>query len=321
MSLDILRLFKDRNAVVSGEKISAELGISRAAVWKKIEALRKKGFVIKAVPSKGYQLLHYPDLSPEGILLRLDSGLFKEVLFYQSLDSTNKRALSLASKEGIGSGTVIIADSQDKGKGRLGRSWFSPSGANIYMSIVLQPEIAPRDATLITVIAALACAAALRTATGLEFRIKWPNDIVYSGKKTGGILTEIRSDPDKILMAVIGIGINVNTGGDQFPEELRPIATSVRSETGRHHSRNEIIIGILREFEGRYLLFKDKGRGPLIKELRTLSSTIGQKVRVIVGNEVITGIAEDIDDEGVLLLRTASGEPRRISSGDLTMLR
>jgi len=321
MSQEILRLFKDKETVLSGQKISKALGITRAAVWKKIRALRKKGFIIKAVPSKGYQLLKYPDLSPEEILLRLGGQLFKDVFFHKSLDSTNALALALSAGGDIKSGTVIIADRQDKGRGRLGRSWFSPAGANIYMSIILRPEIAPRDGTLITILAALACAKALKDKTGVNVSIKWPNDLMASGRKIGGILTEIRSDPDKINLAVIGIGINVNIDCAQLPEELRSTATSVRNETGRLHARNEIVAGILMEFESWYKELKSTGRAPLLSELRRLSSTIGQRVNVSTGREMLTGLAEDIDEEGMLLLRLSSGELRRISSGDVTLLR
>jgi BirA family biotin operon repressor/biotin-[acetyl-CoA-carboxylase] ligase len=260
------------------------------------------------------------DLSSEAIIAELRSDFWKKIICYGSVDSTNDLALALSLKSSE-SRTVIISDSQAKGRGRLGRVWASPPGRNIYMSAVLVPEIEPREVTFLTVAAALACASALRSKTGIITTIKWPNDLMARGNKIGGILTELRSVGDKIKFAVIGMGINLNSGSEDFPEELRHIATSVKEETGRDHPRNEIIAEILNELERWYKRLINESRFPLLEEWRKQSSTIAKRVRITLCKEELSGLAEDIDDEGMLVLKLASGEKRRISAGDLTELR
>lgn len=260
------------------------------------------------------------DLSSRAIIAGLRSDFWKKIICYESVDSTNEFAMALSLKSPE-SRTVIIADSQAEGRGRLGRVWVSPPGRNIYMSAVLVPEIAPRDVTFLTVAAALASASALRSKTDLIANIKWPNDLMVRGKKIGGILTELRSGHDKINFAVVGIGINVNSGGEDFPQELEHIATSVKEETGRYYSRSGIIAEVLNELEQQYKKLINEGRFPLLEEWRRLSSTIGKRVRITLCTEVLSGLAEEIDEEGMLVLKLASGERRRISAGDLTELR
>lgn len=321
MLQEVLRLLKGGEGYVSGEKISTGLGLTRAAVWKKIGILRREGFIIEAIPSRGYRLIQSPDLSVEEILAEVRGDFWKEVLFYKTIDSTNDLAASLSVKKNLASGTVIIADMQEKGKGRLGRRWLSPPGLNIYMSVILKPEMAPRDATLLTVLSAVAGAVAIRGESGLQASIKWPNDLIVSGRKIGGILTEVRTDPDKINVAIIGIGINVNIEAAEFPDEIRTIGTSLKAETGQHYSRSRIIVRILREIESWFHILKKDGRVPLLQEWKRLSSTLGKEVKVTTGEEIISGTAEDIDDEGMLIMRLPSGIKRRISAGDLTELR
>jgi BirA family biotin operon repressor/biotin-[acetyl-CoA-carboxylase] ligase len=318
----ILQLLREGPGHVSGERISAELGLTRAAVWKKIRTLRDKGFVIDGVPSRGYRLLSAPDLSADEVLSLLKGDFWKKLLFYQSVASTNEVASALVSHGDNGSiGTVIIADAQERGRGRLGRRWVSPPGLNIYMSIVLRPDILPRDATLLTLLAAVASARGVRHSTGADVSIKWPNDLVASQKKIGGILTEARSDPDRITQAVIGIGINVNMECRDLPDGIDAIATSLLEETGKRQSRTKIIAAILEEFEYWYKLLMRSGRGALLSEWRKLSSTLGRRVSVVTARETVQGRAEDIDDEGMLVLRLPSGEKRLIGAGDLTLLR
>ena len=258
------------------------------------------------------------DLSSLAVFAGLRSDFWKKIIRHESINSTNEFALSLRGPE---SGTVIIADSQARGRGRRGRVWISPPGSNIYMSAVLKPEIAVRDVAFLTVAAALACAFALRSKTGLNVNIKWPNDLMVSGKKIGGILTELRSGQDKINFAVIGIGINVNSRDEDFPGALVNIATSIKEVTGKYFSRSGIIAEILNELERWYKKLMGDGRFLLLEEWKRLSCTIGKEVRVTLCNEVIAGFAEDIDEEGMLVLKLASGERRRISAGDLTELR
>jgi BirA family transcriptional regulator, biotin operon repressor / biotin---[acetyl-CoA-carboxylase] ligase len=316
----ILSLLKSPAAVISGQEISNRLGISRAAVWKKILALRNKGYVIEALPSKGYCLKSAPDLAQDYLLMRIRSGLWKDILVYDSVASTNDLAMSLATKGEIGPGTVLVADRQTRGKGRLGRTWESPAGTNIYMSLVIRPGLEPKDTTMLTLLGAVAGALALQKSCAVPVSIKWPNDLVVSNNKLGGILTEVRADPDRVALAVIGMGINVNMDSRGLPEIIRDIATSVRIETGIHHPRNEIIIQLLREFEQWFFILKKEGKKPLLDAWRKNSSTLGRKVSVVMRDVTWTGSAEDIDDNGMLILKMRSGKRKTISSGDISFL-
>jgi len=317
----IINLLKNYNKYLSGAKISAELGITRAAVWKKIVSLRKKGFIIEAAPSKGYLLVKSPDLSAEYIKSAVKGGLWKDIFVYDLVSSTNELAMSLAAKKDLMSNTVIIADSQKKGKGRLGRMWMSPPGRNIYMSIAFKPRLYTRDATMLTLLTAVASVHAIKKITGLPVSIKWPNDLVLAGKKLGGILTEIRADIDKVNLAVLGIGINVNIGKEDFTDEIRALATSIKEETGEYCSRDELVIEVLKQIELFYSMLINLGKQPLLNEWKKLSSTLGKSVKVVIGDETLTGLAEDIDDNGMLILKLDSGLRRQISAGDITLLR
>ncbi len=215
----------------------------------------------------------------------------------------------------------MLADSQGKGKGRLGRFWISPSGVNIYMSIITRPEADPEDATLLTIMAAVGCTIALRRVTDLNVSIKWPNDLMASDKKLGGILTEMKTCPGRVIFAIIGIGINVNVDIDVFPDDVKKIATSVKNETSKVYSRTEIIAEILNELDKWYKILKGMGKKILLTEWQRLTSTLGREVKVSVGKETFAGLAESLDDKGMLILRLMSGELKRISSGDLTILR
>ena len=255
----------------------------------------------------------------EEIKAKIRGDIGKKILFYEKVGSTNTIALDLADR--TQEGTVVIADCQEKGRGRLGRSWISPPGVNIYMSIILMPEIEPKYATLVTIMAAVACTTALRRATALDISIKWPNDLIVSDKKLGGILTELKTDRKRILFAIIGIGININIDITEFPDDIRDITTSVKNETGKPCSRENIVAEILNEMNKWYMILNTKEKEPLLAEWQHLTSTLGKKVMVIVGQETYTGFAESIDNEGMLMVRLPSGEMKRISSGDLTILR
>lgn len=321
MLTDIIRMFKEKDGYVSGEEMSRALGITRAGIWKRIEELRNKGYKIQASTAKGYKLVKSPEFSLEELEMFVQGDMGREIIFFESIGSTNTAALELAEK-GAPHGTVIIADRQAKGKGRLGRTWVSPPRSNIYMTIILRPELEPKDATLLTIMAAVSCAKGVMKSTGLKAEIKWPNDLMVSSKKLGGILTEMKSDPDGIVFAVIGIGINVNSKTKKdFPPDIRGIATSIREELGKIQSRTFIIAEILKELEHWYKVLLAEGRKPLFDEWKRLSSTLGRKVRVTAGRETFIGVAEDIDDEGMLILRLSSGVLKKISAGDVMMLR
>jgi BirA family biotin operon repressor/biotin-[acetyl-CoA-carboxylase] ligase len=260
------------------------------------------------------------EFSLEDIKARIKGSIGREILFYDTVDSTNTIAEMLAEK-GKAEGTVIIADSQVKGRGRLGRSWVSPPGMNIYMSIILRPEIESKDITLVTIMTAIGCTIALRKVTGLNVTIKWPNDLIISKKKIGGILTEVKMAYKRMKYAITGIGINVNMDSDAFIDEIKDIATSVKIETGEPCSRAEICREILNEIDHWYALLKEMRRNVLLSEWQQLTSTLGREVKITTGKETFTGFAESINDEGMLIVRLQSGALRLVRSGDLTIVR
>jgi BirA family biotin operon repressor/biotin-[acetyl-CoA-carboxylase] ligase len=266
------------------------------------------------------QYLESRDLSIEEIKAKLTGNIGRNIFFYDTVGSTNSVAAGFAEK-GTAEGSVVLADCQETGKGRLGRKWVSPPGVNIYMSIILRPEIEPKHVTLITIMAAVACAIALRKVTGLNIAIKWPNDLTVSDKKIGGILTETKIEQDRIIFAIVGIGININIDINAFPEDVKKIATSAKNETGKQYSRTETITMILNEIDYWYGNLKSTGQKILLSQWQKLATTLGKTVKVTTGKETFTGSAESIDDEGMLILRLPSGVLKRISAGDLTILR
>jgi BirA family biotin operon repressor/biotin-[acetyl-CoA-carboxylase] ligase len=263
-------------------------------------------------------LLKSSDISIKEIKTKIKGTIGKEIFFYSTVSSTNTIATELAEK--TFEGAVVLADSQEKGRGKFGRLWVSPPGVNIYMSIVTRPEIDSKEGTLITLMSAVACATALRRSTGLPVTLKWPNDLVVNDKKIGGILTEVKTEHQKIILAIIGIGINVNTDTDSFPEDIKKIATSIKIQTGVTHPRTEIIVEILNEMENWYKFINKLCKTKIISEWRRLTSTLGREVTVVVGKETFSGLAESVDDNGILILRLPSGKKKRIYTGDLNII-
>jgi len=260
------------------------------------------------------------EISIEDVKAGIKGAIGREIFFYEKVGSTNTVAAELAEK-GVSEGTVVLAEYQEKGKGRLGRRWVSPPGVNIYMSIIVRPEVNPRDGQFITMMAAIACSTALRKLTSLDVTVKWPNDLMVSGRKIGGILTEMKISPRRVIYAIVGIGINVNIDKSAFPSDIKERATSVKNERGLSYPRNAIIVEILNEISQWYRTLKEKGKEILLSEWKRLTSTLGREVKVTVGKEVFKGLAESIDDEGRLILRLPSGAVKRIRAGDITILR
>jgi BirA family biotin operon repressor/biotin-[acetyl-CoA-carboxylase] ligase len=252
------------------------------------------------------------------IKTKLRGIIGREIHFFETVSSTNTIALERAEK--APEGTVVIADSQDKGRGRLGRIWISPPGVNIYMSIILRPQLTPKDGSLITIMSAVACATALRSITGLEITTKWPNDLMINNKKMGGILTELKTQQHKITSAIVGIGINVNAEVSDFPEEMKQTATSLKNETAVFYSREPIVAEILNEMDRWYKTMITLEKETIVQAWKSLTSTLGRQVVVVTPHETLKGSAESIDNEGMLLLRLPSGQLKRINSGDLKIL-
>ncbi len=246
----ILRLFHSKEGYVSGEHLSRELGVSRTAVWKHISALRHDGYRIEAVPSRGYRLVSSPDnLDPHEVKARLESARVGQRLEYLKITaSTNADAFRLA-EEGAVEGTVVLADSQTGGKGRRGRVWASPAGVNLYCSVVLRPAIMPHEAPQLTFLSAVAVARAIELTTALTPEIKWPNDLLISGKKVAGLLNEMSAETDGINFVILGIGVNLNMTADQFPDDLRHPATSLLLESGVQVDRSRFASTMLNELD------------------------------------------------------------------------
>ncbi|MFH1790484.1 MAG: biotin--[acetyl-CoA-carboxylase] ligase, partial [Candidatus Omnitrophota bacterium] len=300
---------------LSGEHISEVLKVTRAAVWKHMEKFRAVGYDIEAVPHLGYRLKSIPDkLLPDEITAGLKAGVFgREIYAYESTKSTNDIAYGLAEK-GAAEGAVVIAEKQERGRGRLGRKWISPSGG-VYMSCVIKPDILPREIQEFTLVTALALCDAIRIVTGLKPGVKWPNDVYINGKKVCGILTEMKAETDRIDFVIVGIGVNVNTGQGMLPDT----ATSLKKEKGCHVSRIDIARQILMELESKYFLFRRDGFQGMRKAIKALSCTIGNRVEVATHNSRYAGLAEDIDNEGALIVKMPGGECRRVLSGDVTL--
>jgi BirA family biotin operon repressor/biotin-[acetyl-CoA-carboxylase] ligase len=258
-------------------------------------------------------------LTIDEIKTKIHGIIGREILFFETVSSTNTVALELAEK--ATEGTVVLADSQDKGRGRLGRIWISPSGVNIYMSIILRPQIKPKDGSLITIMSAVACAEAIRNVTGVKITTKWPNDLMIKNKKVGGILTELKTQQQKITSAIVGIGINVNTDVREFPVDMKQRATSLKNEAGVSYSREPIVAEILNEMDRWYKTLTTLEKEAILQAWKNLTSTLGRKVMIITPQETITGTAEAIDNEGMLIVRLPSGKSKRINSGDLKILK
>lgn len=306
---------------VSGEEISRKLGISRTAVWKHISRLRREGYSIESQTNSGYRLVGSPDLLSPGELEPMLKTRFigREIIYFDSITSTSTYAKK-AAEEPFAEGTVIIAEEQTAGRGRLGRQWISTRGKGIWMSIMLKPDILPADAPKLTIAAAYAVAKALRSCCRLDARIKWPNDIVVEGKKLCGILTEMSAEADEIKNVIVGIGINANLEQKDFGPEVSSIATSIRLETGSAVSRKDLAASVLNEFEEVYEVFAREGSiKPLLDEYKNKSAVLGKEIRVISKKEEIVGLAVDISEEGHLVVRLGDGTIKEIMSGEVSV--
>jgi BirA family biotin operon repressor/biotin-[acetyl-CoA-carboxylase] ligase len=305
---------------VSGEAISDKLGLTRAAVWKHVEALRGHGYRIDAVPARGYRLAAVPDrLTPLELRPLLNThDLGRELHWFEELPSTSDRAKELAD-DGAAPGEVVIAAAPTAGRGRRGRSWVSPPRKNLYFSVILRPELPPLRAPELTLVASVAICEALRHA-GVDAGIKWPNDLLASGKKIAGILTELAAEADRVHWVVVGVGVNVNARAEDFPAELRGEATSVAIERGQAAPRALLAAACLAELEVWIDRHAEQGFGAIREAWRERTVTLGRAVRVVADGRELDGTAEDIDDSGALLVRTAAGV-ERVTSGDVALLR
>ncbi len=308
---------------VSGEQMSREMGVTRSALWKQIASLRREGYGIEASSRRGYLLRKVAD---SFLVHEIQDGLATRsfgkgrVVVFPETDSTNQRAKELAAG-GAAEGTIVLAEKQTRGRGRRGRSWFSPPGEGLYCSLVLRPGVAPAEGTGVTLTAAVAAADSLIAETSLPIRLKWPNDLLVHGRKLGGILTEVGADMDVIDYMVVGLGLNVNVPPQNFPPEIAQRATSLLMETGRTFSRVRLLQGYLAGLERLYATFRDKGFAPVLGRWKELAGVVGKEIRVEdPAGKQMTGKVTDVDVSGALILRGARGDIRRIVSGDVTLV-
>ena len=319
MKEEILRLLRSADGYISGQGLCNRFGVSRTAVWKAINQLKEAGYEIEAQQNKGYRLMAAPDLMTEAEIKSLmhTEWVAKEVLYFDTIDSTNTKAQELAEK-GYPSGTLVVADKQESGKGRRGRSWVSPSGTGIFMTLMIKPDINPNNASMLTLVAALAVAKAITSVTGEEAMIKWPNDIVVNSKKVCGILTEMNAQFDYINHIVVGIGINVHN--ESFPEEISQMASSLMIEAGgKRFHRAQIIAETMSYFEQYYDTFlKTQDLSALVREYDELLVNRNKSVRVLDPKEPFDGKAMGITPKGELIVDTWESR-KLVSSGEVSV--
>lgn len=306
---------------VSGQKLADELQVSRTMIWKHLKSIEEDGYVVEAIKKKGYVLQSIPDLvSPEQITPKLDTEqLGRNLEYYTTCLSTQIIAADKARGDAP-HGTVVIAEEQTAGKGRLDRSWNSTANKGIWMSVIIRPAISPEHAAQFTLVSAVAITQAIQEVTKLTPQIKWPNDILINGKKVTGILTELQADMDIVHSIIIGIGVNVNQEIDAFEESIQSIATSLSMEMGREVDRSLLVAKILYYLEKYGNLYVEKGFQPIKILWESYNCTIGNRIRATMLRETLEGVALGITDNGVLELKLDNGEIRGIYSADIHLL-
>ncbi len=314
-------LRENEGGLVSGAELAKSLGVSRAAIWKHVKRLRHAGYGIETVPFEGYRFISRPDrmLSAE-IKAALGTTRFgKEVYSFQETSSTSDVASALA-RGGAEEGTVVVADKQTAGKGRVGRSWESPPGVGIWMSIILRPRVPPMNAPQLTIASALAVSDFLQEEAGLEPSIEWPNDIVIRGKKVCGILTEMVAEQDRVEFVILGIGLNVNHAQQDFSLALKEIATSLYLEDGLKRDRTALLQKLLEQLENYYDMLQAGDFGEIAARWSANSYTLRRRVRCTCDGQPVEGTAESLGLDGALLVRADKGELCRITSGDVSYI-
>jgi BirA family biotin operon repressor/biotin-[acetyl-CoA-carboxylase] ligase len=313
-----MELNQNKQDFISGQYLSDRLGISRTAVWKYINSLKKQGYEIEAVPNKGYRLVTSPDvLIPEEVYpLLKTSVLGRKIIHSEKLASTSTLAKEIAPQQQ--EGTLVIAEEQTGGRGRLGRKWYSPRGGGIWASLILKPRIRPEKAYQLTQVAAVAVVKAIKETTGILAGIKWPNDIIINGKKVCGILTEMNAEADAVNHIILSIGLNVKPGEGDMPLDLKDKMTFLDVERGFGVSRKGLLAVLLGELEKAYHAFLDKGFETVAADCRRFSVLLGREVRVEQMDRIFQGRAVEITGDGALLVETAE-EKMEVISGDVSV--
>ncbi len=304
---------------VSGETLCRELGISRAAIWKHVELLRCQGYEIEAQSRRGYRLVAVPNtpLETEVAPLLTTRQLGRALHFLARTDSTS-RQLGLLAEQGAPEGTVVVADEQTEGRGRMARAWFSPPGVNLYLSLLLRPRVPPAAATTLPLLAGWGVAQALESvAPRLAPRIKWPNDIHVNGRKICGILCEMQAEADCVQHVIVGLGLNVNLAAADLPADIARVATSLRIASGAEVSRPALLAAILNTLEPAYRRWCDEGLAPFLDALRARDALAGRRVTLDQIGRHLSGRAAGIAADGALLLQTEDGPVVSVVSGDV----
>ncbi|SDJ67808.1 biotin--[acetyl-CoA-carboxylase] ligase [Sediminibacillus albus] len=311
-------LENNQQEYISGQQLCERLNISRTAVWKHMKELEKDGYRIVAVPKRGYRIIEFPDkLSKNTLQWGLQtSWLGRNIVHYPEISSTQKIGHQLA-LEGAAEGTVIIADQQTEGKGRMGRKWHSAKNEGIWMSIILRPQIIPQLAPQITLMTAVILAKAIETVTEVSPAIKWPNDIFINNRKTAGILTEMQAEQDEIQYIVLGIGINVNQSRDNLPEDIQKIATSIKQESGKQWRLVPLIQEIFIQFEQKYETFLQKGFTDIKEEWEMYGYKIGEQVRISSNKLTYPAKLIGLETDGALKVQKQDGSTESIYSAEI----
>lgn len=319
MKSEILNALRTTGGYVSGQELCRRLGVSRTAVWKEIRQLREDGYEIEAIQNKGYRLCRVPDsISEAELKSRMETVWAGQHLIHlDTVDSTNDYLKRMA-EEGAPHGTLVVAEYQTKGKGRRGRSWVTPPGSTIAMSILVRPELEPEKVSMMTLVAGLSVAQSVREITGLEAEIKWPNDVVVHGKKLSGTLTEMSMEMGAVHYLVIGTGINANVM--EFPEELQSTVTSLELELGAKADRGALICAYMKAFERNYERFMQSGdMSFLLEEYHGLLANRNREVRVLEPGNEYNGIAEGINSRGQLLVKKEGGTVTEVYAGEVSV--
>ena len=316
---EVLKILLSNNIHVSGQDISESLGVSRTAVWKAISALKKDGYNIESVNNKGYLLLAKSDILNQ-VEIEQNINSYKlsnapQIIYLDEVDSTNNYARLMADK--INSDFLVVADMQTLGKGRMGRSWSSPAGTGIFMSLCIKPEIAVEKASMITLVTAISICDAIEELYPISSTIKWPNDIVINSKKISGILTEMSSDMDGIKYIISGMGINVNN--KEFPDDIKDMASSLLLETGILMDRAKLIAAVMYHFYRNMNIFlKTCDMSGLKENYEKHLANIGKDVNILDPKGSYQAVALGIDETGALLVN-AEGKIKRIISGEVSV--
>lgn len=312
------RLLSANGEPLSGQQLADEFGLSRTAIWKHIKELEVDGFVIETVKKKGYILTSSPDsIQAAKVEQHLTTNRFgRSIHYFEECLSTQPIAHQLA-QENAPDGTIVLCEEQTAGRGRMARVWTSSRGKGIWMSTIIRPEIPPMKAPQFTLIAAVAVSRAIEDIADVRAEIKWPNDLLINGKKCTGILTELQADVDRVQAIILGIGVNVNQDLEDFPEEIQPIATSVKMVTGVHIDRARLVARILHYLEIYTDMYVEHGFEPLKLLWESYSGTLGRRIKAVMIHQQIEGIALGITNDGVLQVQTDDGKIHGIYSADI----